>query len=149
MLFLFAAMLMAFSTQMLLLIFEVLACEKLESAPEPSFKWIVVFSPLIFISILSVFICVWSIKNDRSLEAGRLCVLIKCLTYSGELFYFLCTLNTHMYSALLRRSGNHRMAIPGSQPLPSFSIQMELICSINILQFIFVALRLDNFLDWR
>jgi len=110
----FKAMLMAFSTQMLLLIFEVLACEKLESAPEPSFKWIVVFSPLIFISILSVFICVWSIKNDRSLEAG-----------------------------------NHRMAIPGSQPLPSFSIQMELICSINVLQFIFVALRLDNFLDWR
>lgn len=110
----FKAMLMAFSTQMLLLVFEVLACDKLESAPENSLKWIVVFSPLIFISILSVFICIWSIKNDRSLEAG-----------------------------------NHRMAIPGSQPLPSFSIQMELICSINILQFIFVALRLDLFLDWR
>jgi len=111
----FKAMLMAFSTQMLLLVFEVLACDKLESAASGgSFKWIIVFSPLIFISILSVFICIWSIKNDRSLEAG-----------------------------------GHRMAIPGSQPLPSFSIQMELICSINILQFIFVALRLDQFLDWR
>jgi len=109
----FKAMLMAFSTQMLLLCFEVLACDKLESAADASLKWIVVFSPLILISIFSVFICIWSIKNDRSLEAG-----------------------------------NHRMAIPGSQPLPSFSIQMELICSINILQFIFVALRLDNFLDW-
>lgn len=110
----FKAMLMAFSTQMLLLVFEILACDRLESNPDTTLKWIVVFSPLIFISILSVFICIWSIKNDRSLEAG-----------------------------------NQRMAIPGSQPLPSFSIQMELICSINILQFIFIALRLDNFLDWR
>jgi len=109
----FKAMLMAFSTQMLLLIFEVLVCEKLESQG-PSLKWIVVFSPLIFISILSVFICIWSIKNDRSLE-----------------------------------SGGQRMAIPGSQPMPSFSIQMELICSVNILQFIFVALRLDGVIIWR
>lgn len=110
----FKAMLMAMAMQLLLLVFEILACEKLES--HRSYKWMLVFTPLIFISILSVFICVWSIKNDRSLEAAG--------------------------------AGGNRMAIPGSQPLPSFSIQMELICSINILQFIFVALRLDNYLDW-
>ena len=136
-------MLMAFSTQMLLLIFEVLACEKLESAPESSFKWIVVFSPLIFISILSVFICVWSIKNDRSLEAGEILKSTFSIMNSPPVPHSQYLLPS---IALL---GNHRMAIPGSQPLPSFSIQMELICSINVLQFIFVALRLDNFLDWR
>ena len=72
-------MLMAFSTQMLLLTFEVLACDKLNRLEFSggSFKWIIVFSPLIFISILSVFICIWSIKNDRSLEAGKASLTVR------------------------------------------------------------------------
>ena len=55
--------------------------------------WVLAFIPLIFISLLSIAICFWAMKNDRSFE-------------------------------------------------------LELFCSVNIIQFIFIALRLDRFLNW-
>ncbi|RWS00532.1 hypothetical protein B4U79_11179 [Dinothrombium tinctorium] len=86
----FKSMLISLSLQLLLLMFELLVCDKLESERH---LWILAFIPLIFISLLSIAICIWALKNDRGFE-------------------------------------------------------MELFCSVNILQFIFIALRLDQFIKW-
>ena len=51
--------------------------------------WILVFVPLVFISLISIPICIWSIRHDRSYE-------------------------------------------------------LELFCAVNMLQFIFLALKLDR-----
>lgn len=86
----FKSMLISLSLQLLLLMFELLSCDKLESNRH---FWIVAFIPLIFISLLSIAICFYAMKNDRSFE-------------------------------------------------------LELFCSINVIQFIFIALRLDGFIRW-
>lgn len=86
----FKSMLISLSLQLLLLMFELLVCDKLESGRH---FWILAFIPLIFISLLSIAVCIWALKNDRGFE-------------------------------------------------------MELFCSVNILQFIFIALRMDKFITW-
>lgn len=53
------------------------------------FQWILVFIPLVVVSIISIAICVWSVRHDRSFE-------------------------------------------------------LELFCAVNILQFVFLALKLDK-----
>lgn len=45
--------------------FELLVCDKLESSRH---LWILVFIPLIFISIVSIAVCIWAVKHDRSFE---------------------------------------------------------------------------------
>lgn len=86
----FKSMLISLSLQLLLLMFELLVCDKLESGRH---LWILAFIPLLFVSLLSIAITVWSLKNDRSFE-------------------------------------------------------LELFCAVNLLQFLFIALRLDNLLNW-
>ncbi|XP_026864517.2 transmembrane protein 185A-like [Electrophorus electricus] len=86
----FKAMLIAVGIHVLLLMFEVLVCDRIERG---SYFWLLVFMPLFFISPLSVAACVWGFRHDRSLE-------------------------------------------------------LEIMCSVNILQFIFIALRLDNIISW-
>ncbi|XP_063219739.1 transmembrane protein 185B [Bacillus rossius redtenbacheri] len=86
----YKAMLISLALHLILLMFELLACDKLESGRH---LWILVFIPLIFISIVSIAVCIWAVKHDRSFE-------------------------------------------------------LELFCSVNILQFIFLALRLDGFISW-
>lgn len=86
----FKSMLISLSLQLLLLMFELLVCDKLESGRH---LWTLAFIPLLFVSLLSVAITVWALKNERSFE-------------------------------------------------------LELFCAVNVLQFLFVALRLDNLLTW-
>ncbi|XP_076843475.1 transmembrane protein 185A-like isoform X2 [Brachyhypopomus gauderio] len=86
----FKAMLIAAGIHVLLLIFEVLVCDRIERG---SYVWLLVFMPLFFVSPLSVAACVWGFRHDRSLE-------------------------------------------------------LEIMCSANILQFIFIALRLDKIISW-
>lgn len=86
----FKSMLISLSLQLLLLMFELLVCDKLESDRH---FWTLTFIPLISISLLSVAVSIWSLKNERDFE-------------------------------------------------------LELFCSVNILQFIFIALRLDRFIIW-
>ncbi|KAJ8320589.1 hypothetical protein KUTeg_002176 [Tegillarca granosa] len=86
----YKAMIICTGMHLLLLMFEILACDNLETG---SHSWILVFIPLMFISIVSIGICVWAVKNERSFE-------------------------------------------------------LELFCSVNILQFIFLALRLDKIILW-
>lgn len=61
----YKAMLISVVLQVLLLMFEVLVCDKLENNRH---WWILVFVPLIFISIISVVVCIWAAKHDRSFE---------------------------------------------------------------------------------
>ena len=55
--------------------------------------WILVFVPLVFVSMISIAICVWAVRHDRSFE-------------------------------------------------------LELFCAVNILQFVFLALKLDGIIPW-
>lgn len=61
----YKAMLISFSLHLILLMFELLACDRLTSNRP---LWVIVFVPLIFGSVASVGACVWSVKHDRSFE---------------------------------------------------------------------------------
>lgn len=86
----FKAMLIAVGIHLLLLMFEILVCDRVERGTH---FWLLVFMPLFFVSPVSVAACVWGFRHDRSLE-------------------------------------------------------LEILCSVNILQFIFIALRLDRIIHW-
>jgi membrane-anchored protein YejM (alkaline phosphatase superfamily) len=58
-------MLISVALHLILLMFELLVCDKLESGRH---LWILVFIPLIFISIVSIAVCIWAVKHDRSFE---------------------------------------------------------------------------------
>lgn len=58
-------MLISLALHLILLMFELLACDKLESGRH---LWILVFIPLLFISIASIAVCVWAVKHDRAFE---------------------------------------------------------------------------------
>lgn len=66
----FKAMLIAVGIHLLLLMFEVLVCDRIERG---SHFWLLVFMPLFFVSPVSVAACVWGFRHDRSLEKS--CVL--------------------------------------------------------------------------
>ena len=63
----YKAMMITLALHLLLLMFELLVCDKLESRRH---IWILVFIPLIFISIISIAICIWAVKNDRSFDVS-------------------------------------------------------------------------------
>lgn len=90
---LYKAMMITTGLQMLLFIFELLVCDKLESHRK-HVLWTFIFIPVILISIISIFVCIWAVKSERTFE-------------------------------------------------------LELFCSVNILQFIFLALRLDGIIKWK
>ncbi|KAG7250980.1 hypothetical protein CRUP_024055 [Coryphaenoides rupestris] len=83
-------MLIAVGLHVLLLMFEVLVCDRVTRG---DYFWLLVFMPLFFVSPVSVAACVWGFRHDRSLE-------------------------------------------------------LEVLCSVNILQFIFIALKLDGIINW-
>lgn len=86
----YKAMLISLALHLILLMFALLVCDKLESGRH---LWILVFIPLIFISTVSIAVCIWAVKHDRTFE-------------------------------------------------------LELFCAVNVLQFVFLALRLDEFILW-
>ncbi|XP_040835065.1 transmembrane protein 185B isoform X2 [Ochotona curzoniae] len=61
----FKAMLIAVGLHLLLLLFEVLVCDRLERGTH---FWLLVFMPLFFVSPVAVAACVWGFRHDRSLE---------------------------------------------------------------------------------
>lgn len=61
----FKAMLISLSLHLILLMFELLVCDRLISGRH---LWIIIFIPLIFGSIASIGACVWSVKHERSFE---------------------------------------------------------------------------------
>nr|CAG4634868.1 EOG090X087A [Alona affinis] len=87
----FKSMLLSMSLHLLLLFFEFLACDKLESKRH---IWVLVFLPLYFLSILCIAVSIWALKHERPFE-------------------------------------------------------IELLGAVNLLQLIFIALRLDGFILWN
>lgn len=61
----YKAMLISFSLHLILLMFELLACDRLTSNRP---LWVIVFVPMVFGSVASVGACVWSVKHDRPFE---------------------------------------------------------------------------------
>ncbi|XP_077286966.1 transmembrane protein 185A isoform X2 [Arctopsyche grandis] len=68
----YKAMLISLSLHLILLMFELLVCDKLNSGRH---LWILVFIPLTFISIVSIAICIWALKHDRSFELELFCAV--------------------------------------------------------------------------
>lgn len=87
----YRAMMITASLHLLLAMFEVLACIRLDGYTP--IYWTLAFTPLFFASVLSIGLCVWAVKNERSFE-------------------------------------------------------LELFCAVNVLLFIFIAIRLDGFIQW-
>lgn len=87
----YKSMVLSFSTNIMLFIFELTVCEKLES--NNILPWTFCFLPLYLLALVSIATILWSIKYSQSYE-------------------------------------------------------IELFCSINLLQFVFIALRLDFNLTW-
>ena len=65
----YKAMIIATGLQLLLLMFELLVCDKLGSNPH-KMMWILVFIPLFCVSIASIGLCVWALKHGRTFEVG-------------------------------------------------------------------------------
>jgi len=61
----FKSMLISTALQLLLLMFEILICDKLETKRH---SWTLAFMPLLFLSLLSISVCVWSVRNGRGIE---------------------------------------------------------------------------------
>lgn len=74
----YKSMLISLALHLILLMFELLVCDKLESERH---LWILVFIPLIFISIVSIAVCIWAVKHDRSFEVHKysLSIIVICL----------------------------------------------------------------------
>lgn len=77
----YKAMLISVALHLILLMFELLVCDKLESGRH---LWILVFIPLIFISIVSIAVCIWAVKHDRSFEV---CTAQHITLYMNSLIY--------------------------------------------------------------
>jgi len=105
----YKAMLISLATHLLILMFWLMCADNLENLDHtsmlhhghvgprlmaPRHLWVIVFVPLVFVSIISIAICIWSVRHDRSFE-------------------------------------------------------LELFCAVNILQFVFLALKLDRHIGWR
>ena len=67
----YKALIICTSLHILLLMFELLVCDKLQSG-RAQVLWILVFIPLIFMSIISIGICVWAVKHDRTFQVTAL-----------------------------------------------------------------------------
>ena len=87
----YKSMVLSFSTNIMIFIFELIACEKLES--QNILPWTFCFLPLYLLTLVSIATILWSVKYSQSFE-------------------------------------------------------IELFCSMNLLQFVFIALRLDFNLTW-
>lgn len=61
----YKAMVMCTGLHLLLLMFDILACDNMETNTH---SWVLVFIPLIFMAIVSIGICIWAVKNERSFE---------------------------------------------------------------------------------
>lgn len=92
----FRAMWLTVTVHCFLFLFELFACEQLV---QPTHRWILVFLPLNFVSLLSFFVCIWSVKRERPFE-----VLIRPSVYLQP-----CMINSTLYVA----AGNVLRGQPG------------------------------------
>jgi hypothetical protein len=93
----YKAMVISTGVQLLLLMFEVLTCDKLEN-DRTAVLWVLVFIPIFFLSIMSIGICVWYLRHSRTFEV--LVLIVFCVI--NHLKYFKVYLyNSCKYSQFL------------------------------------------------
>ena len=76
------AIIICLALNSLLFIFEILACDQMNSVDEMAMPyryqgrhlWLIVFMPLFLTSPVSIAACVWGFKHDRGLEVSTLLV---------------------------------------------------------------------------
>lgn len=71
----FKAMLISLALHLILLMFELLVCDRLTSGRH---LWVLVFVPLCVGSVASVGACIWAVKHDRSFEVNINWFIWKC-----------------------------------------------------------------------
>ncbi|KAG1698547.1 Transmembrane protein 185-like [Nymphon striatum] len=64
----YKSMLISFALHLLLALFELLVCDKLQTDRH---LWILVFIPMIFLAIVSIAVVIWAVKHDRSFEINK------------------------------------------------------------------------------
>jgi len=74
-------MVMTTSLHLMLLVFDILACDNLQTDEH---SWMFVFIPLMFMSIVAIGFCVWAIKNERSFEVSYQQISPTCLYFSSS-----------------------------------------------------------------
>lgn len=103
----YKAMLISLALHLILLMFELLVCDKLQTGRH---LWILVFIPLIFISIVSIAVCIWAVKHDRSFEVSK----------SSQLFTLTFRLNILTKFYHLISSDGIKKVLAHSIPSPVF-----------------------------
>lgn len=105
----YKAMIISTGVQLLLLMFEVLTCDKLEN-DRTMVLWVLVFIPIFFLSIMSIGICVWYLRHSRTFEVlvSIVFCIINHLKYFKVYLYNSCKYSHFilflMYAAQYKRS---------------------------------------------
>jgi len=87
----YKSMIVATGLQLLLLMFELLACDKLDDDPH-RILWILVFIPLFCVSIASIGLCVWALKHGRTFEVSTSYFLmdLHCFEFVTAFITLIC-----------------------------------------------------------
>jgi hypothetical protein len=80
----YKAMVICTGQHLLLLMFELLACAKLQSNSQ-QILWVVVFIPFLFMAIISIGTCIWAVKHERTFEV---CIFLMCVHCMLLAFFF-------------------------------------------------------------
>ena len=141
----YKSMMMSISLHLLILVYEVLVCDNLETASRSRHLWTLICIPLVALCCLAVVVCIWSVKHDRPFEVSVkfhsfvYCALCRCT----PIFKNLKTLERpHLTTKLLAFELYFAS-------IESFTrSQMELLCAVMTIQLIFIALQLDRYVVW-
>lgn len=100
----YKAMIISTGVQLLLLMFEVLTCDKLEN-DRKMVLWVLVFIPIFFLSIMSIGICVWYLRHSRTFEVllSIVVCVINHLKYFKVYLYNSCTYS-HFFALFIKTS---------------------------------------------
>ncbi|XP_003740551.1 transmembrane protein 185B [Galendromus occidentalis] len=72
----YKSMMMSISLHLLILVYEVLVCDNLETASRSRHLWTLICIPLVALCCLAVVVCIWSVKHDRPFEMELLCAVM-------------------------------------------------------------------------
>ncbi|VDN92716.1 unnamed protein product [Brugia pahangi] len=119
----------------LLILFEVLCCHKLQAnATVDELPWLLVFVPIFALSLLSVVVAIWAIRNDKSFEVVVCSVEFKIgtLLFHQHCAVCFCCFQIGWYIGLALDNRFH--SVVGGPILKRRRIQMK---SLNILQVLY------------
>ena len=81
----YKSMMMSISLHLLILVYEVLVCDNLETASRSRHLWTLICIPLVALCCLAVVVCIWSVKHDRPFEVSDLWIYQPAKCYRRRL----------------------------------------------------------------